>query len=1373
MKKILGLDLGTTSIGWAFVHEAENEKEQSSIINLGVRVNPLTTDEQTDFEKGRPLSVNADRTLKRGARRNLQRYKQRRESLIELLSNRGIITEQAVLAEIGQNTTYETLRLRALAAREYVTKDELARILLAINKKRGYKSSRKAKADEDGQLIDGMSIAQQLYDEDLTPGQYCCQLLEEGKKNLPDFYCSDLHAEFDKVWEKQKEFYPELMTYELYEALQGKNSGQTWKICETPFGLVGIKREGKAKDKKMQNYQWRAKALERQMELEYLAVVLQEINGNISNSSGYLGAISDRSKELIFNKETVGENLYKQIQKNPHTSLKNQVFYRKDYLDEFEQIWETQKQFHPELNEELKREVRDITIFYQRRLKSQKGLISYCEFESKQMEVDINGKKKVKTIGSRVCPKSSPLFQEFKIWQNLSHVIIKSKGDKADEFVFTLEHKKILFDVLNIKGTLKKAEVFKVLGLKLGEWELNYSELQGNTTNVSLYSAYAKILEHEGYELNLKKEAPDEIKEKLTSVFKHLGIDVAILEFNAELDGKYFEQQASFRLWHLLYSYEGDKSNTGTDALYDKLEAKFGFKREHAQYLINVQFQDDYGSLSRKAIHKIMPYIVESEFSEACLLAGYNHSGSLTKEENNNRPLKAHLELVAKNSLRNPVVEKILNQMVNVINAIIDDPTMGKPDEVRIELARELKKNARERQEMTSGINKSKAVHEVIRAKLQIEFGIKNPSRNDLIRYKLYKELEMNGYRTLYTNQYISAAQLFSKEIDIEHIIPKARLFDDSFSNKTLEFRQVNLNKSDETAYDFIKSTYGDERLNEYLSRIEKYYNDGHINKAKYQKLLKKGVDIGDGFIERDLRESQYIAKKAKGMLLELCRSVVSTTGSITDRLRADWGLINTMKELNIDKYRALGMTAVEERKDGQRIEKIIDWTKRNDHRHHAMDALTVAFTKHNHIQYLNNLNARKNERDKKHRNIIAIEVKETYRNEDGRRLFKEPIENFRKEAKKHLMDVLISHKAKNKVVTRNRNKVKGSADVQVALTPRGQLHKETVYSKIQSYATKEVKIGATFDESMIVRVAKRSYREALLQRLGENENNPKKAFGGKNSLAKNPICTKEGEELPVKVKIVWLEDNFTIRKRIDSDLKIDKVIDMGVKRILQERLREFDGKAKEAFVNLEQNPIWLNKEKGISIKRVTISGVSNAEAIHCKKDHLGKPIFNGEGREIPADYVSTGNNHHVAIYRDENGKLQEEVVSFYEAVARVNANLSIVNKEHKNGWEFLFTMKQNEMFVFPSDKLDPSEIDLLNPENRRIISENLFRVQKISTKNYVFNHHLETKAVNNDTLKNKELSKVGYNFIQTPDNLKGIIKVRTNHLGHIVKVGE
>ena len=98
MKKILGLDLGTTSIGWALVNQAENKDEQSSIIRAGVRVNPLTVDEKDAFEKGKAVTTNADRRLKRSMRRNLQRYKLRRAALIEILKNAGWIDDTTVLA---------------------------------------------------------------------------------------------------------------------------------------------------------------------------------------------------------------------------------------------------------------------------------------------------------------------------------------------------------------------------------------------------------------------------------------------------------------------------------------------------------------------------------------------------------------------------------------------------------------------------------------------------------------------------------------------------------------------------------------------------------------------------------------------------------------------------------------------------------------------------------------------------------------------------------------------------------------------------------------------------------------------------------------------------------------------------------------------------------------------------------------------------------------------------------------------------------------------------------------------------------------------------------------------------------------------------
>ena len=1377
MKQILGLDLGTTSIGWAYVKEGEDQN--STIEKIGVRVNPLTTDEQTDFEKGKSISSNADRTLKRGARRNLDRYKLRRENLIAALKENNLINDKSILSETEKASTHSTYLVRSKAVTEKIEKADFARILLMINKKRGYKSSRKAKNEDEGQVIDGMAVAKTLYEENLTPGEYCYNILKAGKRYLPDFYRSDLKAELEKVWDTQKKFYPDILTDELKKDLNEKGQKATIAIFITKQKIYTAENKtGTREEKKIRLYEWRSEAIKQQLKIEEVASVIAEINNNINSSSGYLGSISDRSKELYFNKETIGQYLYHQLRNNPHSRTKGQVFYRQDYLDEFEIIWETQAKYHKELTHDLKIEIRDIIIFYQRRLKSQKGLISFCEFESKKVEIIEDGKKKTKTIGYRVAPKSSPLFQEFKIWQNLNS--LEAQNKKTNDIIHFYQEQELkekLFEELNIKGNLSKEQILASIGFKPSDWELNFSTVEGNRTNQALYDVFEKMFRFEGNEeIDFTRMPAKEIKSVVEDLFKSLNITTSMLQFESELEGKSFEKQPSYQLWHLLYSYEGDNSNTGNDKLIEHLQQKFGFKKEYAQMLSNVVFSDDYGSLSAKAMRKIFTHIKENKYNTACALAGYNHSSSKTKEENETRLLKEKLDILPKNSLRNPIVEKILNQMVNVVNAIIADPTLGKPDEIRIELARELKKNAKERAEMTTNINAAKLLHENIVKILQNEFGIKNPTRNDIIRYKLYDELKGNGYKSLYSDTYIPREKLFSKEFDIEHIIPKARLFDDSFSNKTIAPRQENINKKDETAYDFVDNSLGKEALENYVARIEMMFKlnqrnpkEEGISKAKYKKLLLKGTEIGKGFIERDLRDSQYIAKKAKEMLEEVCRAVSTTTGSITDRLREDWDLINVMQELNFDKYKKIGLTEIIEKKDGNTKERIVDWTKRNDHRHHAMDALTVAFTKPGHIQYLNNLNARSD----KAGSIYGIEQKETYKDAEGRRKFKAPIKNFREIAKEHLEKVLVSFKAKNKIVTKNKNKTTGKAGekIKIELTPRGQLHKETVYGKIKLYSAKEEKIGVKFDEVTILKVAKFNEREALMQRLRENDNDSKKAFTGKNSPSKNPIYTdfQKSVQLGDKVKLVEFEDDYTIRKEINPDLKIEKIVDIGIKRILQKRLDQFNGNSKEAFSNLAKNPIWLNSEKGIAIKRVTISGVKNAEALHIKKDHLGNLILDNNGNKVPVDFVSTGNNHHVAIYQDENGDLQEKVVSFYEAVERVNQQLPVIDKFYNQylGWQFLFTMKQNEYFIFPSQGFDPKDIDLMKLENNKLISKNLFRVQKLATKDYFFRHHLET----NVEMK-KELSDITYKRLGI-NGLIDIIKVRINHIGQIVKIGE
>ena len=207
---------------------------------------------------------------------------------------------------------------------------------------------------------------------------------------------------------------------------------------------------------------------------------------------------------------------------------------------------------------------------------------------------------------------------------------------------------------------------------------------------------------------------------------------------------------------------------------------------------------------------------------------------------------------------------------------------------------------------------------------------------------------------------------------------------------------------------------------------------------------------------------------------------------------------------------------------------------------------------------------------------------------------------------------------------------------------------------------------------------------------------------------------------------------------------------------------------------------LHLAKEKGIAIKNVRLRAVQNAIPLHDARDNQGKLITDEEGKKRPVDYVQTSGTHHVAIYQDAEGNLQDVAVSFFEATARKAQGIPVVDKDYNasNGWKFLFSMKQNEYFVFPDEStgFSPNDIDLKDSKYTTDISINLYRVQKLSkveygnsaVRDYVFRHHLETNVAEVKALKD-----IAYKSIKSLPSLKGIVKVRINHIGQIVAIGE
>ena len=305
------------------------------------------------------------------------------------------------------------------------------------------------------------------------------------------------------------------------------------------------------------------------------------------------------------------------------------------------------------------------------------------------------------------------------------------------------------------------------------------------------------------------------------------------------------------------------------------------------------------------------------------------------------------LERLKPHSLNNPIVEKIVNETLSLVNELREKYGF---DEVRIELARELKASLEEREQMWDAINsntiriefaksmlrelkreyvnnnldvatnnknnidKIKIIEDVVSKlkgkeyeKKRNEFNVDEPTRAELSRYLHY--LEQN-FRCPYTDQPIPLNDIFSydKKVNIEHIIPQARYLDNSYGNKVITWKAINDLKGNKTAYEFIVS----KRPNQDEIKIENNKNVKKlVDKEKWEEHVKtmfpKGKkrryllmkEIPEDPIERQLKDTQYINKKLKEELEKLCPGKVwTTTGTVTDILRERWHLNEVMKKL-------------------------------------------------------------------------------------------------------------------------------------------------------------------------------------------------------------------------------------------------------------------------------------------------------------------------------------------------------------------------------------------------------------------------------------------------------------------------------------------
>ena len=396
------------------------------------------------------------------------------------------------------------------------------------------------------------------------------------------------------------------------------------------------------------------------------------------------------------------------------------------------------------------------------------------------------------------------------------------------------------------------------------------------------------------------------------------------------------------------------------------LKLKETYTREELNIALENVADDD---IPKQLIKSFAPFRNANPFTalntyQACYAVYNRHSEASTITQwKKPQDITQFLSDFKQHSFRNPIVEQVVTETLRTVRDIWEYYGKGSEsffDEIHVELGREMKNPAAKRKSisernaenentnhriknilqelMSDGISNVKPYSPSQQEILKIyEEGIyqnpnavynsvseddiskirknNSPTKKEIEKYKLWLE---QGYISPYTGQTIQLSRLFSLDYEIEHIIPQSRYFDNSLGNKIICESEVNRDKSNMTAFEYISNKGGSLvdgipilKLNDYENHCNLYFKK---NKTKLRNLLSE--DIPEGFINRQLNDSRYISKLIKGLLGNLVREdnekeatskhIIPVTGAITSKLKQDWGLNDKWNELVEPRFKRL-----------------------------------------------------------------------------------------------------------------------------------------------------------------------------------------------------------------------------------------------------------------------------------------------------------------------------------------------------------------------------------------------------------------------------------------------------------------------------------
>jgi len=500
----------------------------------------------------------------------------------------------------------------------------------------------------------------------------------------------------------------------------------------------------------------------------------------------------------------------------------------------------------------------------------------------------------------------------YKIWEKQ-----QSYFDLPDEFINEVE--KIIFYQRPLK--LKKDRV--------GKCSLETKHYRANTARLEVqrfrYMQDVNNLEYFERHSEQDLKLSDKQKEKLRNYFEHhskititelkkeLGLDKPT-KINLEaknLKGNITACEIRTVIGNIWDEYSDEKQSQLFEDLFTikkksslkaRLITHWDFDKQTAVKLCLLEFEPSHSNLSLKAIKRLLPHLEKGlTYDKARVECGYDYE---VKE------IVALDKLPAPPETSNPIVNKGLHELRRVVNALIKQ--YGKPDIVRIEMARDLEMNTKRYKDNEIRQRKNQKANEEATEVFRQETSRKYPSHDEKTRYRLWKD---QSERCAYSGKAIARCQVFSAECEIDHILPFKKSLDDSYMNKVLCFEKENRNKGDKTPVDAFGGD--NEQWNQITHAIANW--DKSL-KSKIARFYTKEEDLGKrDFISNQLNDTRYISRLAQDYMRELGCDVSVTKGLVVSKIRHQWGFNNLIGET--------------------------DKKERTDHRHHAIDAVVIAST--------------------------------------------------------------------------------------------------------------------------------------------------------------------------------------------------------------------------------------------------------------------------------------------------------------------------------------------------------------------------------------------------------------------------------------------